>query len=169
VFVIGTDPAEDWPTRLRRAAVTDVYEVRLGVEVQVAGPAVYPPYVGGCDGDGVRAGGPGERCGADGTAFVDVGIAFHAAVVAAAHNPVLADLFGQFRPVPREGLVDLLALTGLRQRDPNTGDRAHEAPAGGWTGTFSGWFDRLLACPDGRSGNRGLAARADQDRAAAAP
>ncbi|MET9864714.1 GntR family transcriptional regulator, partial [Streptomyces sp. NPDC006386] len=29
VFVIATEPVEDWPTRLRRAAVTDVYEVRM--------------------------------------------------------------------------------------------------------------------------------------------
>src|SRR3954470_579870 len=36
VFVVATEAAEDWPTRLRRAAVTDVYEVRMGVEVQAA-------------------------------------------------------------------------------------------------------------------------------------
>ncbi|MGW4705771.1 FadR/GntR family transcriptional regulator, partial [Streptomyces sp. NPDC004285] len=36
VFVIATRPAEDWPARLRRAAVTDVYEVRMLVEVEAA-------------------------------------------------------------------------------------------------------------------------------------
>lgn len=59
-------------------------------------------------------------------AFVDADIAFHAAVVAAAHNPVLADLFTEFTPVLREGLIELLALTGLRTTDPDTGDAAHE-------------------------------------------
>ncbi|MFE9600467.1 FadR/GntR family transcriptional regulator [Streptomyces hokutonensis] len=127
VFVIATEAAEDWPTRLRRAAVTDVYEVRMGVEVQAARLAARrrtPQDVTAMERalDGRRA-----AAGADDTAFVDADIAFHAAVVAAAHNPVLADLFGQFRPVLREGLVDLLALTGLRERDPNTGDGAHEA------------------------------------------
>ena len=127
VFVIATEAAEDWPTRLRRAAVTDVYEVRMGVEIQAARLAARrrtPQDVTAMERalDGRRA-----AAGADDTAFVDADIAFHAAVVAAAHNPVLADLFGQFRPVLREGLVDLLALTGLRERDPNTGDGAHEA------------------------------------------
>jgi DNA-binding GntR family transcriptional regulator len=64
---------------------------------------------------------------ADDAAFVDADIAFHAAVVAAAHNPVLADLFTEFTPVLRKGLIDLLALTGLRDHDPNTADEAHEA------------------------------------------
>ncbi|MER7970563.1 GntR family transcriptional regulator, partial [Streptomyces sp. NPDC096080] len=36
VFVIATAPAADWPTRLRRAAVTEVYEVRTAVEVHAA-------------------------------------------------------------------------------------------------------------------------------------
>src|SRR3954470_9714037 len=36
VFVIATEPEEDWATRLRHAAVTDVYEVRMLIEVQAA-------------------------------------------------------------------------------------------------------------------------------------
>jgi DNA-binding FadR family transcriptional regulator len=60
-------------------------------------------------------------------AFVDADIAFHAAVVAAAHNPVLTDLFTEFTPVLRDGLVELLTLTGLRAHDPNTADDAHAA------------------------------------------
>ncbi|MET7490141.1 FCD domain-containing protein [Streptomyces sp. NPDC005538] len=127
VFVVATEPAEDWPTRLRRAAVTDVYEVRMGVEVQAARLAARrrtPEDVTAME----RALEARRAASAlDDTAFVDADIAFHAAVVAAAHNPVLADLFDQFRPVLREGLVDLLALTGLREHDPNTGDGAHEA------------------------------------------
>ncbi|MET7574227.1 FCD domain-containing protein [Streptomyces sp. NPDC005492] len=127
VFVVATEPAEDWPTRLRRAAVTDVYEVRMGVEVQAARLAARrrtPEDVTAMERalEGRRA-----ASALDDTAFVAADIAFHAAVVAAAHNPVLADLFDQFRPVLREGLVELLALTGLREHDPNTGDGAHEA------------------------------------------
>jgi DNA-binding FadR family transcriptional regulator len=127
VFVVATEPAEDWPAKLRRAAVTDVYEVRMGVEVQAARLAASrrtPEDVSAME----RAlAARRTASAADDTAFVDADIAFHAAVVAAAHNPVLADLFGQFRPVLREGLVELLALTGLREHDPNTGDGAHEA------------------------------------------
>ncbi|MFD4153154.1 FadR/GntR family transcriptional regulator [Streptomyces hydrogenans] len=36
VFVVATEPAEDWPTRARRAAVTHVYEVGRFVEVETA-------------------------------------------------------------------------------------------------------------------------------------
>lgn len=127
VFVIAAEPVADWPTRLRRAAVTDVYEVRMAVEVHAARLAARrrtPEDVTAMERalEGRRTASAG-----DDAAFVDADIAFHAAVVAAAHNPVLADLFTEFTPVLRTGLVDLLALTGLRQQDPNTADAAHEA------------------------------------------
>lgn len=127
VFVLATDAAEDWPTRLRRAAVTDVYEVRMGIEVQAARLAARrrtPEDVTAMERalEGRRAAST-----ADDVTFVDADIALHAAVVTAAHNPVLADLFHEFVPVLREGLVDLLSLTGLRHHDPNTAHDAHEA------------------------------------------
>ncbi|WP_330282204.1 FadR/GntR family transcriptional regulator [Streptomyces sp. NBC_00588] len=127
VFVIATEPAEDWPTRLRRAAVTDVYEVRMAVEVHAARLAARrrtPEDVAAIE---LALEGRRTASSGDDAAFVDADIAFHAAVVAAAHNPVLTDLFTEFTPVLRTGLVELLALTGLRTRDPNTADAAHEA------------------------------------------
>ncbi|MFI6548491.1 FadR/GntR family transcriptional regulator [Streptomyces prunicolor] len=127
VFVVATEPAEDWPTRLRRAAVTDVYEVRMGVEVHAARLAASRRTPGDVTAMERALEARRVASGADDGAFVDADIAFHAAVVAAAHNPVLADIFGQFTPVLREGLVELLALTELRAHDPNTGDAAHEA------------------------------------------
>lgn len=127
VFVVATEAAEDWPTRLRRAAVTDVYEVRMGVEVQAARLAASRRTAEDVTALERALEARRTASGADDVAFVDADIAFHAAVVAAAHNPVLADLFGQFTPVLREGLVELLALTELRAHDPNTGDDAHEA------------------------------------------
>ncbi|MEV5847812.1 FadR/GntR family transcriptional regulator [Streptomyces sp. NPDC048179] len=127
VFVIATEPAEDWPARLRRAAVTDVYEVRMAVEVHAARLAAERRTAE--DVTAIEAALAGRRAAgaAADPAFVDADIAFHAAVVAAAHNPVLADLFTEFTPVLREGLIELLALTGLRTTDPDTGDAAHEA------------------------------------------
>lgn len=59
--------------------------------------------------------------------FVDADIALHRAVVAAAHNPVLTDLFGEFSPVLRQGLIDLVDLLGLRSGEPNHGDDTHDA------------------------------------------
>ncbi|KDN73637.1 GntR family transcriptional regulator [Streptomyces olindensis] len=110
-----------------QAAVTDVYEVRMAVEVHAARLAARrrtPEDVTALWAalDARRAATP-----ADDADFVDADIAFHAAVVAAAHNPVLADLFTEFPPVLREGLIELLTLTGLRVHDPSTGDAAHEA------------------------------------------
>jgi len=127
VFVTATEPAEDWPARLRRAAVTDVYEVRLGVEVHAAALAAARRTPE--DTAALRAALEGRRtaAAADDAAFVDADIALHAAVVAAAHNPVLTDLFTEFTPALRRGLIEMLDLVGLRRHDPNTGDDTHEA------------------------------------------
>ncbi|MGW2409844.1 FadR/GntR family transcriptional regulator [Streptomyces sp. NPDC001739] len=127
VFVIATEPTEDWPTRLRRAAVGDVYEVRAMVEVQAAQLAA----VRRTDDDvaALRTALEGRRtaAGSGTAAFVDADIALHAAVVAAAHNPVLTDLFTEFVPALRQGLIDLVELLDLRGRDPQPGDARHTA------------------------------------------
>ncbi|GAA2943474.1 MULTISPECIES: FadR/GntR family transcriptional regulator [Streptomyces] len=127
VFVIATQPKEDWATQLRRAAVTDVYEVRMSIEVEAAHLAALRRT----DED-VRAlqdalAGRRAAGSADNAAFVDADIALHAAVVAAAHNPVLTGLFAQFVPVLRTGLIDMLDLLGLRTADPDHGDADHAA------------------------------------------
>ncbi|MET7362500.1 FCD domain-containing protein [Streptomyces sp. NPDC005562] len=127
VFVIATEPVADWPARLRRAAVTDVYEVRMLVEAQAARLAALRRT----DEDlaAMRAALDGRRAAAAGAdaEFVDADVALHAAVVAAAHNPVLTDLFAQFTPALRTGLVDLLELTDVRTAEANHGDAAHAA------------------------------------------
>ncbi|MFJ6855593.1 FadR/GntR family transcriptional regulator [Streptomyces sp. NPDC091271] len=125
VFVIAAEPEEDWAARLRRAAVTDVYEVRIGIEVEAARLAGRRRT----DDDvaALIAALAGRRAAADAgdTAFVDADIALHAAVVAAAHNPVLSALFTEFVPTLRKGLIDMLELLELRSGDPNHGDEGH--------------------------------------------
>ncbi|MEV0259124.1 FCD domain-containing protein [Streptomyces sp. NPDC050732] len=127
VFVIATEPVADWPTRLRRAAVTDVYEVRMLVEVQAAGLAALRRT----DEDiAAMTAALTDRKAAAAAAdpeFVDADIALHAAVVAAAHNPVLTDLFAEFTPALRQGLIDLLELTDVRAEERDHGDAAHTA------------------------------------------
>lgn len=127
VFVIADRVTEDWPTRLRRAAVTDVYEVRMLIEVQAARLAARRRT----DEDLIAldaALAARRAAGAGGDAeFVDADIALHRAVVAAAHNPVLTDLFGEFAPALRQGLIDLVELFGLRREDPDHGDATHDA------------------------------------------
>ncbi|MFI6297105.1 GntR family transcriptional regulator [Nonomuraea sp. NPDC050790] len=155
VFVTATEPLEDWPARLRRAAIGDVYEVRMLVEVQAArlaahrrteadlatlqtalstrraaagelsarGTAVADPHARAVAGEADGRGAAGE---AD-ARFIDADIALHAAVVAAAHNPVLTDLFAEFVPALRKGLIDLLDLLDVRAHEHGHGDAAHAA------------------------------------------
>jgi DNA-binding FadR family transcriptional regulator len=127
VFVIATEVVADWPTRLRRAAVSDVYEVRMLVEVQAARLAALRRT----DEDiaAMRTALEGRRATASAgdAEFIDADIALHAAVVAAARNPVLTDLFAEFTPVLREGLIDLLDLIDVRTEETHHGDAAHAA------------------------------------------
>ncbi|MGP8296927.1 FadR/GntR family transcriptional regulator [Streptomyces inhibens] len=151
VFVIATEPAEGWPTRLRRAAVADVYEVRAMVEVQAARLAA----VRRTDADiaAMRSALEGRRtaaAGSDDAAFVDADIALHAAVVDAAHNPVLTDLFTEFVPALRQGLIDLVELLGLRGQDPQHGDARHAA------------LVEAVADGDGEAASRTLRAEFDE-------
>ncbi|WP_031224214.1 FadR/GntR family transcriptional regulator [Streptomyces roseochromogenus] len=127
VFVTATTPREDWPTRLRQSAITDIYEVRAMLEVEAAQLAAQrrtPDDVIALNDAMDR-----RRHAAAGTnaEFVDADISLHAAVVAAAHNPVLTGLFTEFLPSLRKGLVDLLELAGLRAADPHDGEDSHAA------------------------------------------
>jgi GntR family transcriptional repressor for pyruvate dehydrogenase complex len=128
VFVIATEPAEDWPARLRRASVAEVYEIREMLEVRAAELAAERRTPGDlADLDRALA----DRDAALGApaveAFIDADIALHTAVIAAAHNPVLADLFAEFVPVLRDGLLDLAALVDVRASDAAHGRAAHAA------------------------------------------
>lgn len=127
VFVIATRPVEEWPDRLRRAALADVYEVRMLIEVQAARLAAERRTDDDCAAMERALAARRAAAGADNAAFVDADIALHAAVVAAAHNPVLTDLFTEFVPTLRSGLVELLGLTALREEEPNHGDASHAA------------------------------------------
>jgi GntR family transcriptional regulator, transcriptional repressor for pyruvate dehydrogenase complex len=130
VFVIATEPAEDWPARLRRAAVTDVFEVRMLVEVQAARLAALRRTDADLTALNAALDARSAAAAGDDAAFVDADIALHAAVVGAAHNPVLIDLFAEFAPRLRQALIDLVDLLALRtgtNGTPNPGDEAHTA------------------------------------------
>ncbi|MES4905233.1 MULTISPECIES: FCD domain-containing protein [unclassified Streptomyces] len=130
VFVVATEPAEDWPARLRRAAVTDVFEVRMLVEVQAARLAALRRTDADLTTLNAALDARSAAAAGDDAAFVDADIALHAAVVGAAHNPVLTDLFAEFVPRLRQALIDLVDLLALRTGatgTPNPGDEAHSA------------------------------------------
>ncbi|WP_031070139.1 FadR/GntR family transcriptional regulator [Streptomyces sp. NRRL WC-3742] len=125
VFVTADRPAEDWPSRLRRAELAHVYEVRTMVEVQASRLAALRRTE--ADLLAVDAALAARQAAGEGddAAFVDADIALHTAIVAAAHNPVLDDLFAQFAPVLREHLVALVGVFELRAMDRNHGYAAH--------------------------------------------
>ncbi|WP_141583863.1 FadR/GntR family transcriptional regulator [Actinomadura sp. WMMA1423] len=128
VFVVATEPAEDWPARLRRASVADVYEIREMLEVRAAELAAERRTADDLAAlDRALAARDEARADPAVEAFIDADIALHAAVIAAAHNPVLADLFAGFVPVLREGLLDLAALVDVRASDAAHGRAAHAA------------------------------------------
>jgi GntR family transcriptional repressor for pyruvate dehydrogenase complex len=125
VFVIATEPAQDLSDWLREATVNDVYEVRMLIEVQAARLAAQRRDE--ADVSALRAALAARRAAvdADDGAFVDADLALHRAAVAAAHNPVLTNLFGAFVPILRQGLIDLVDLLDLRTAQPNPGDASH--------------------------------------------
>lgn len=127
VFVIATEPAEDWGTRLRQSAITDIYEVRMLIEAEAAQLAARRRTEDDLALIGAALQRRREAADDDTVGFVDADIALHAAVIAAAHNPVLTGLFTEFVPVLRQALVDLVELLELRVGDPNHGDAGHAA------------------------------------------
>ncbi|GAU67112.1 putative GntR family transcriptional regulator [Streptomyces sp. NBRC 110611] len=125
VFVIATKPQEDWPTQLRRAAITDVYEVRMLIEVEAAQMAAQRRTDDDLTALHAALAHRREAAKAGNAEFVDADIALHTSLVAAAHNPVLLALFSEFVPVLRQGLIDLVELLHLRTDEPNHGDDGH--------------------------------------------
>ncbi|MFI6641931.1 FadR/GntR family transcriptional regulator [Streptomyces sp. NPDC050504] len=130
VFVIATRPVEDWRTRLRQAAVNDVYEVRTMIEVQAARLAALRRTDEDVAVLDAAMAARTAACTRSDEEFVDADIALHAAIVAAAHNPVLTALYADFMPALREGLISLVSLLDVRAEDRERGYAAHAALVG---------------------------------------
>jgi GntR family transcriptional repressor for pyruvate dehydrogenase complex len=97
-------------TRLRRAALLDVYEVRHALELQAGRLAATRRDAG----DLARLQSTLDRrqaalAVARDAAFVEADLAFHQAVVDAAHNPILTELFASFTSALREAMFDVFA------------------------------------------------------------
>lgn len=125
VFVVGTQPVEDWDQVLRRAAITDVLEGRLAIETEAARLAAVRRTA-----TDLRAlkRTLGERARAaevaPDDAYIEADLAFHRAVVTAAHNAVLGELFDSFVPRVRRAMSDMLKLDTKRG---HRGDQAEHA------------------------------------------
>jgi DNA-binding FadR family transcriptional regulator len=127
VFVIATSPTLDWSARLVQSAITDVYEVRLIIEVAAAELAAQRRTADDLTALRTALTHRREAAAAGDAAFVSADIALHATVVAAAHNPVLTSLFEEFRPALHQRLLDLVTLLGLRAAEANPGHAGHAA------------------------------------------
>ena len=120
-YVRSLTPGADWEPRLRRAAVLEAYEVREALEVQAARLAASRrtetdiEALHACLAERDRARGEDAR-------FVEADLAFHRAVVAAAHNPLLAEMFDSFAAVLREALIAIRSDQAVQGPDA---DAAH--------------------------------------------
>ncbi|WP_456697581.1 FadR/GntR family transcriptional regulator [Aeromicrobium sp. P5_D10] len=121
VFVTALDVAEDWDVVLRRTDIVSVIEARVAIETEAAALAAErrTPQ----DLRAIRralAQREGHRELAD---YVDADMRFHRAVVAAAHNLILLELFDSFVPRLREAMIEMLRIN--RPLDDQTDHGAH--------------------------------------------
>ncbi|MDZ7884472.1 MAG: FCD domain-containing protein [Mycobacterium sp.] len=109
VFVTAVDATEDWDAVLRRTTIASVIEARIAIEAEAAAlaatrrtPADLRDIRRTLAARGVR--------GQSVPAHVDADMAFHRAVIAAAHNDVLSGLFDAFLPRLRTAMIDMLKI-----------------------------------------------------------
>ncbi|MGX6448062.1 FadR/GntR family transcriptional regulator [Patulibacter sp. S7RM1-6] len=116
-FVRALEPPPEWEARVRRAAVLDVYEVREALEVQAARLAALRRTDEDLEAIDAALAGREARRGVLGEPFVDADLAFHAAVVAAARNPLLQEMFDSFLTVLRAALVEVVRDVAIDEVD----------------------------------------------------
>jgi DNA-binding FadR family transcriptional regulator len=109
VFVTALEPREDWDGVLRRADIVSVIEARIAIEVEAACLAAERRTRADLSALRQRL---AERAAVsdDVAALVDADTAFHRAVIVAAHNDILTELFDSFVPRIRSAMVDMLRL-----------------------------------------------------------
>lgn len=124
VFVTALDVPEDWDAVLRRADIVSVIEGRIAVETEAASLAAErrtPTELRAMrralsERDSRRFSGIEEH--------VDTDTAFHRAIVAAAHNPVLIELFDGFVPRSRQAMIEMLRIRGRFGADADQDNHA---------------------------------------------
>lgn len=114
VFVAALDVPEEWDAVLRRADIVSVIEARIAVETEAAALAAERRTP--ADARAIRRALAAREYAADDAAsYVDADLAFHRAIIAAAHSPILAELFDGFTPRLRQAMIEMLRLrTGHR-------------------------------------------------------
>ncbi|OBJ41182.1 GntR family transcriptional regulator [Mycolicibacterium mucogenicum] len=109
VFVTALDVADDWDTVLRSANIASVIEARIAIEAEGAALAATrrtPADLRTIRRTLAARGVVGQSV----PEHVDADMAFHRAVIAAAHNDVLTQLFDAFLPRLRLAMIDMLKI-----------------------------------------------------------
>ncbi|MFI2565528.1 FadR/GntR family transcriptional regulator [Paenarthrobacter sp. NPDC018779] len=109
VFVTALDVSDEWDEVLRRADIVAVVEARIAIETEAAALAAErrtPADLSAIR----RALALRDQQRDDPVQLVDADTAFHRAIVAAAHNPILTELFDGFTPRLRHAMVELLHI-----------------------------------------------------------
>lgn len=118
VFVTALDAPEDWDVVLRRAGIASVIEARIAIETEAAALAAARRTP--TDLRAIRrtlARRADSRSDIEG--HVDADTEFHRAVVVAAHNPVLIEMFDAVTPRVRAAMIDMLRLQKTFGGDPD--------------------------------------------------
>lgn len=122
VFVTALDVPEDWDAVLRRADIAAVLEARIAIETEAAALAAERRTP--ADLRAIRRSlAHREAQGDTIESLVDADTDFHRSIVAAAHNPILGELFDGFTPRLRRAMVDMLRLK--RGHAPREDHEAH--------------------------------------------
>ncbi|GAB3750262.1 FadR/GntR family transcriptional regulator [Microlunatus parietis] len=119
VFVTAVDVPEDWDAVLRRAGIRQVIEARIAIEAESAALAAErrtPADVRRLRRALAEREEADRATGNDGVAgLVDADLALHRAVVAAAHNVIMVELYDGFVPRLRQAMIELLRLHPRRR------------------------------------------------------
>ncbi|MFC4756605.1 FadR/GntR family transcriptional regulator [Dietzia aurantiaca] len=109
VFVTALEVPEDWDAVLRRADIVSVIEARVAIEAEAA--ALAAARRTHADLRAIRrALARRAENRSDIERHVDVDTQFHRAIVVAAHNPVLVEMFDSFTPRVLAAMIDMLRL-----------------------------------------------------------
>lgn len=109
VFVTALDAREDWDAVLLRADIVSVIEARAAIETEAAAlaaerrtPADLRAIRRSLAHRALRRSDLAEH--------VDADTSFHRSIVAAAHNPILLELFDGFTPRVRQAMIEMLRI-----------------------------------------------------------
>ncbi|MGO2140058.1 MAG: FadR/GntR family transcriptional regulator [Leucobacter sp.] len=125
VFVTALDARDDWDLVLRRSDILAIIEARTAIEAESAELAATRRTP--ADLRAIRRTLAARAVHRDDiAAHVDADTAFHRAVVQAAGNPILLELFDGFTPRIRPAMIEMLRLRGAFGSNDFSGSQDHD-------------------------------------------